>query len=197
MSSPPRSSCVHHLEFQIYCIRAARRRFFLGTLRAGSAGMNISSILLWGFAATVLLTSLTVAAQSLGLTRIDIPFIIGTMFTADRDRAKVLGLLIHLINGWIFAVVYGFFFEHVHDATWWYGALLGALQGTFIVTVVLPILPGIHPRMVSDFRGPEPTRLLEPPGFFVTNYGRKTPLVLLFVHVLYGATLGAFYALSG
>jgi hypothetical protein len=50
--------------------------------------------------------------------------------------------------------------------------------------------------MVSDFRGPEPTRLLEPPGFFVTNYGRITPLVLLFVHVLYGATLGAFYALS-
>jgi hypothetical protein len=158
--------------------------------------MNFASILLWGFAATVLLTSLTVAAQSLGLTRIDIPFIIGTMFTADRDRAKVVGLLLHLVNGWIFAIAYGFFFENVHAATWWYGALLGALQGMFIVTVALPILPGIHPRMVSDFRGPEPTRLLEPPGFFVTNYGVKTPLVLLFVHVLYGATLGTFYSLS-
>jgi hypothetical protein len=158
--------------------------------------MNVSSILLWGFAATVLLTSLTVAAQSLGLTRIDIPFIIGTIFTADRDRAKVIGLVVHLANGWIFAIVYGLFFENVHAATWWYGALLGAVQGMFIVTVVLPILPGIHPRMVSDFRGPEPTRLLEPPGFFVTNYGRKTPLVLLFVHVLYGATIGAFYSLS-
>jgi hypothetical protein len=158
--------------------------------------MNFPSILLWGFAATVVLTSLTVAAQSLGLTRIDIPFIIGTMFTANRDRAKVIGLIVHLVNGWIFAIVYGFFFENVHQGTWWYGALLGAAQGMFIVTVVLPILPGIHPRMVSDFRGPEPTRLLEPPGFFVTNYGRITPLVLLFVHVLYGATLGAFYALS-
>jgi hypothetical protein len=157
--------------------------------------MNLPSILVWGFAATVLLTSLTVAAQSLGLTRIDIPFIIGTMFTADRDRAKVTGLLVHLLNGWIFAIVYGFFFENVHTATWWYGALLGAAQGMFIVTVVLPILPGVHPRMVSDFRGPEPTRLLEPPGFFVTNYGRKTPLVLLFVHVLYGTTLGTFYLL--
>src|SRR6266404_2273098 len=115
--------------------------------------MNISSILLWGFAATVLLTSLTVAAQSLGLTRIDIPFIIGTMFTANRDRAKVVGLLLHLVNGWIFAIAYGFFFENVHAATWWYGALLGALQGMFIVTVALPVLPGIHPRMVSDFRG--------------------------------------------
>ncbi|HEV7427259.1 MAG TPA: hypothetical protein VGQ46_12915 [Thermoanaerobaculia bacterium] len=158
--------------------------------------MNISSILLWGFAATILLTSLTVAAQSLGLTRIDIPFIIGTMFTPDRDRAKVIGLAVHLINGWLFAIVYAFFFENIHAATWWYGALLGALQGMFIVAVLLPVLPGIHPRMVSDFRGPEPTRLLEPPGFFVTNYGGRTPLVLLAVHVLYGTTIGAFYALS-
>jgi len=158
--------------------------------------MNISSILLWGFAATVLLTSLTVAAQSLGLTRVDIPFIIGTMFTADRDRAKVIGLAVHLINGWIFAIAYGLFFEDIRDATWWYGALLGGLQGMFIVSVLLPILPGIHPRMVSDFRGPEPTRLLEPPGFFVTNYGRITPLVLIVAHVMYGATIGGFYALS-
>ena len=93
------------------------------------------------------------------------------MFTPDRDRAKVIGLAVHLINGWIFAIVYGLFFENIHAATWWYGALLGGLQGMFIVAVLLPILPGIHPRMVSDFRGPEPTRLLEPPGFFVTNYG--------------------------
>ena len=158
--------------------------------------MNLPSILLWGFAATILLTSLSIAAQSLGLTRIDIPFIIGTMFTPDRDRAKVIGLAVHLINGWLFAIVYGFFFENVHIATWWFGALLGALQGMFVVAVLLPMLPGLHPRMVSDFRGPEPTRLLEPPGFFVTNYGMKTPFVLLFAHIMYGATLGAFYALK-
>jgi hypothetical protein len=158
--------------------------------------MNISSVLLWGFAATVLLTSLTIAAQSLGLTRVDIPFIIGTMFTPDRDRAKVIGLALHLLNGWLFAIVYGLFFENIHAATWCYGALLGALQGMFIVAVLLPILPGIHPRMVSDSRGPEPTRLLEPPGFFATNYGGKTPTVLIVVHVLYGTTIGAFYSLS-
>lgn len=166
-----------------------------GTLPAGPLPMNLPSILLWGFAATVLLTSLTIAAQSLGLTRIEIPFIIGTMFTPDRDRAKVVGLVLHLVNGWVFAIVYGLFFENLHMATWWYGAILGAAQGMFIVVVVLPVLPGIHPRMVSDFRGPEPTRLLEPPGFLVRNYGSKTPFVLLFAHVMYGVVLGTFYAL--
>jgi len=155
--------------------------------------MNLPSILLWGFAATLVLTILTIAAQSLGLTRIDIPFIIGTMFTANRDRARVVGLAVHLINGWIFAIAYGFFFQSVHASSLWYGALLGTLQGMFIVVVALPALPGIHPRMVSDFRGPEPTRLLEPPGFFVTNYGAMTPYVLLFAHIVYGTMLGAFY----
>ena len=63
----------------------------------------------------------------------------------------------------------------------------------FVVVVLLPILPGVHPRMVSDFRGPEPTRLLEPPGFLATNYGRLTPLLLIIAHAIYGAILGAFY----
>jgi uncharacterized membrane protein YagU involved in acid resistance len=117
------------------------------------------------------------------------------MFTPDRDRARVVGLVLHLVNGWVFAIVYGLFFENLHMATWWYGALLGAAQGMFIVVVVLPVLPGVHPRMVSDFRGPEPTRLLEPPGFLVRNYGSKTPFVLLFAHVMYGTVLGTFYAL--
>ena len=50
--------------------------------------------------------------------------------------------------------------------------------------------------MVSDSRGPEPTRLLEPPGFLVTNYGRWTPLVLLLAHALFGAVMGGFYRVA-
>ncbi len=155
--------------------------------------MNLPSILLWGFAATIVLTTLTLTGQSLGLTRIDIPFIVGTMFTPDRDRAKVIGYAVHLFNGWIFAIVYALFFESVHTATWWFGALIGAIQGIFVVVVILPLLPGVHPRMVSDSRGPEPTRLLEPPGFLTANYGRATPIITIFAHAIYGAILGIFY----
>jgi hypothetical protein len=107
----------------------------------------------------------------------------------------VLGLGAHIINGWLFALVYAFIFENQHAATWWFGAVLGAVQGMFIVVVLLPVLPGLHPRMVSDFRGPEPTRLLEPPGYFAMNYGWKTPFVLLSAHVIYGAVLGTLYTL--
>ena len=157
--------------------------------------MNLPSILLWGFAATITLTGVIILAQSLGFTRIDMPFIIGTMFTADRDRAKVIGLVVHLVNGWLFAIVYALFFQAVHKATWWFGGLIGAVQGLFVVVAVLPVLPGVHPRMVSDFRGPQPTRLLEPPGFLAANYGRYTPIATILAHALYGVIIGAFYAL--
>jgi hypothetical protein len=67
------------------------------------------------------------------------------------------------------------------------------MQGIVVVVVILPLLPGIHPRMVSDFRGPEPTRLLEPPGFLARNYGRATPIITILAHMIYGAILGTFY----
>ena len=155
--------------------------------------MNVPSILLWGLAATIVLTTMVIGGQSLGLTRIDMPFILGTMFTPNRDRAKVIGYFVHVINGWLFAVVYALFFENLHAATWWFGALIGLVQGIVVIVAVLPLLPGVHPRMVSDFRGPEPTRLLEPPGFLATNYGRITPIVTLVAHTIYGTILGTFY----
>lgn len=157
--------------------------------------MNLPSILLWGFIATVILTTIIVAGQTVGITRIDMPFIIGTMFTADRDRAKIYGYAFHLINGLIFATLYAALFESLHMAAWWLGAILGLLQGFVVIVILLPLIPGVHPRMVSDWRGPEPTRLLEPPGFLATNYGRMTPVVTLVAHTIYGLILGAFYAL--
>ena len=157
--------------------------------------MNFSSIILWGFAATTILTTLILVGQSLGWTRIDMPFIVGTMFTANRDRAKILGYALHVINGWWFAIIYALFFEEMQRATWWLGALMGILQGFVVVVAVLPLLPGMHPRMVSDSRGPEPTRLLEPPGFLARNYGRNTPLITIVAHAIYGLILGAFYTL--
>ena len=157
--------------------------------------MNLPSILVWGFAATFVLTTVILIGQSLGWTRIDVPFIIGTMVTPDRDRAKVIGYLLHTINGWWFAIVYALFFQQLHRATWWLGLSLGLLQGFVVIVAILPLLPGVHPRMVSDSRGPEPTRLLEPPGFLVTNYGRMTPVIMLIAHALYGMVLGTFYTL--
>jgi hypothetical protein len=157
--------------------------------------INVSSAILWGFLATIALTALVRAGQAFGFTRIDLPLILGMMFTADRDRAKIYGSLLHAMNGWFFAVVYAWIFEAVHLATWWNGALLGLLHGAGVLTVVMPLLPGMHPRMASDYASPDADNSLEPPGFFALNYGYRTPIATLAAHVVYGIILGSFYSL--
>lgn len=159
--------------------------------------MNLRDAILWGFIATIVLTTLMQGAQALGFTRMALPFILGTMFTPDRGRAGLIGFLIQAGNGWLLSLVYILAFESLHRATWWLGAAAGTLHGLAVLVLVLPLLPGLHPRMANEERGPEPTRQLEPPGFFGLNYGRRTPVVTLAAHAVYGAILGGCYRLTG
>jgi hypothetical protein len=157
--------------------------------------MDIADTFLWGLLATGLLTTLMSASQALHLTRMDVPFLLGTMVTPNRDRAKVIGFVIHFLNGWWMAMIYVAFFHGMGTVSWWLGGLMGLAHACFVLIVVLPLLPGLHPRMASDFRGPEPTRLLEPPGFLCLNYGYQTPLATVMAHIAYGMVLGGFYRL--
>jgi hypothetical protein len=158
--------------------------------------MNWSSIILWGFVATIILTTAMEAAQGLGMSRISIPFLVGTMFTTDRNRASVIGFVVHFVNGWLFALLYALAFESWHRATWWLGAGIGAIHGLIVLVGFIPLLPALHPRMASELRGPEPTHELEPPGFMGLHYGRRTPIITMVAHIAYGAIIGAFYHLA-
>ena len=63
--------------------------------------MNWSSWLLWGFVATVVMTTLRAGSQGMGMTRMNVPYLLGTMVTPNRDRAKLIGVFLHFINGWL------------------------------------------------------------------------------------------------
>ena len=58
---------------------------------------------LFGVVATTALTAVMIAAQMAGLTRLDLPLVLGTVVTADPDRARVAGFFIHLAVGMGFA----------------------------------------------------------------------------------------------
>jgi hypothetical protein len=148
-----------------------------------------------GFVGTIVLTSGLRVAQELGWTRMDIPLLLGTVFTDDRDRATVIGVAIHFLNGLVFALGYYAIFRAVDQAGWAFGAVLGvahaALAGGVLVTL---LLPAVHPRMGTPWSDAEETPLLEPPGFLLVNYGRRTALWTLLGHVAFGAIVGGFAA---
>jgi hypothetical protein len=145
---------------------------------------------LFGLLATSVLTAVMIGAQMAGLTRLDLPLVLGTIFTEDPDRARLIGFFLHLVAGQIFALGYAATFAVLGIATYWLGALLGLLHVAVALLVILPLLPGVHPRMASERAGPSSMAVLEPPGLLALNYGYQTPLVAVIAHVLYGAVLG-------
>ena len=147
--------------------------------------------LIWGFVATTVLTIIMASAQGLHYTRMNLPSVLGTMFAGNLDRANRIGYVLHFVMGWIQAYVYLLIFWSAGAATWYGGTLLGLVHALFLLTVVLPLIPSIHPRMAAEHRQPRPTALLEPPGFLGLHYGTGTPVVTLLAHLLYGAVLGA------
>ena len=158
--------------------------------------MNWSSWLLWGFASTVVLTSILAGSQGIGMTRMNIPYMLGTMFTPDRDRAKFVGFVFHFGNGWIFSLIYVAAFQAIGRSTSWFGALVGLVQAVFVLTMLMPILPAMHPRMANEQYGPTVVRQLEPPGFLGLHYGVRTPVSVLLAHAVFGAILGGFYSIG-
>lgn len=151
---------------------------------------HVESTLLWGLAATVVLTTVLMGSQGLGLSRLSLPYLVGTFFSGSRSHAYVVGSVLYLLGGWLFAFAYGWVFLALDLGGWWLGGLLGLVHGLFLLVVVLPMLPHLHPRMATEYDGPTELKRLEPPGFLGLHYGRRTPLTTLLGHLLYGAILG-------
>jgi hypothetical protein len=145
---------------------------------------------LFGLLATAILTAIMIAAQLTGWTRLDLPLLLGTIVTEDPDRARVFGFFMHLGVGEAFALGYAAGFALLDTATWWLGALFGLVHVAVALTILVPLLPGVHPHMATERAGPATVTTLEPPGLLGLNYGAQTPAVTIVAHLAFGAALG-------
>lgn len=157
-------------------------------------------MILWGSLAggavgTVVVTGGLRLALELGLTRMDLPLLLGTIFSDDRRRASLIGFGLNHAIGVLFALLYAAIFAGVGRAGWELGLALGAVHAVFIGSgLVTVLLPAVNPRMGSQWSDAGETPLLEPPGFMLFNYGRRTVVVTVVLHLAYGTIVGAFAA---
>jgi len=159
--------------------------------------MSVWGALAGGFIGTLVLTTALRTANELSVTRVDLPFLLGTAVTRDRARAKALGYLMHLLAGEVFALVYYAIFAAIGTSGWLLGALFGLLHGIVSATALVNVLPPVvHPRMGSELSAADSSPLLEPPGFLMRNYGRGTPVATLLAHIVYGAIVGGFISIA-
>ena len=153
--------------------------------------VNLDAVLLWALVATAVMTTIMQGSQGLGLSRLSLPFLFGTIFTGNRKRAVLVGALTYLAGGWFFAMLYFLIFVSIGVTNWWIGAILGGLHGLFLLVSLSPMAQ-MHPRIASEYDAPASVPKLEPPGFIGLNYGYQTPLTTLLAQMLYGAILGGF-----
>lgn len=157
--------------------------------------MSIWAALAGGLAGTLVLSTALSGASELRLTRMDLPFLLGTAVSRDRMRAKLIGYALHFLAGLLFALVYYAVFVVLGRAGWRLGLLFGLVHALFAGTVLVNvILPVVHPRLGTFYSAANTESFLEPPGFMLMNYGRATPIVTVLAHLLYGAIVGAFIA---
>jgi hypothetical protein len=116
--------------------------------------------------------------------------VLGSFVAEEPDRARVAGFFIHLAVGQSFALLYTAAFALLGVASWWLGAVFGLLHVAVALTILVPLVVGIHPRMASERAGLATGAVLEPPGLFGLNYGAQTPAVTVVAHVAYGVALG-------
>jgi hypothetical protein len=160
--------------------------------------MSVWPTLAGGFVGTLVLTTALRTANEVGVTRVDLPFLLGTAVTGDRVRAKALGYLLHLAAGEAFALVYYAIFVAIDTGGWQLGALFGLLHGIVSTTALVNVLlPVVHPRMGSELSAANSSPLIEPPGFLMLNYGRGTPVAALLAHIAYGTIVGGFASMAG
>ncbi len=157
--------------------------------------MSVWGALAGGFLGTLVLTTALSAGSQLGLTRMDVPFLLGTACTDDRARARVYGYALHFLAGLAFALVYYAAFVVLGRAGWALGLAFGLAHALFSgTTLVNVLLPAVHPRMGTPSSAADSSPLLEAPGFMLLNYGRATPALTMLAHMAYGAIVGAFVA---
>jgi hypothetical protein len=142
---------------------------------------------------TVVMTTVMEGAQALRWSRLSLPYLLGAMVTTDRRWIRIAGATLHVVNGIVFALGYALLFEVLGRSDWWIGMLAGAVHATAVLIVLLPLIHDIHPRMAAEDHGPDPTPLLQPPGFVGLNYGIQTPIGVIAAHLVYGGIVAALY----
>jgi hypothetical protein len=154
----------------------------------------IMLVLVWGLIATLVMTAVLFIGQNVGWSRLNMPYLLGAFFTASRHESNVLGFMLYMLGGWLFAFLYYIVFSVVGASNWWIGGITGFVHTLLLLALALPMLSYVHPRVASEFDGPDTHKVLEPPGFLGLHYGYRTPLVLLVAQTAYGVILGIGFA---
>ena len=138
--------------------------------------MNYVAVIIAGLAGTVAMTILMYLAPLMGMPKLDIIAMLGTMFTSNNTVSTIIGVMAHFMMGVVFAFIYVLLWSFgIGSPTWMWGLIFGAVHG-LMVYLIMPMINRMH------------THPVEMEG------GTKLAVGKLMVHMLYGLVVALVYA---
>lgn len=148
--------------------------------------MNILGAIVAGIAGTLVMTMVMVMAPKMGMPKMDIVGMLGSMFSSEGNRS--LGMVMHLMMGVVFAVIYALLWNAgIGTVNLVWGAVFGA--GHWLIAGVM--MGGMAMMHAGVKAG-----TVEAPGVFMVNTGGMMAFMGgLIGHVIFGLVVALVYGL--
>jgi hypothetical protein len=158
----------------------------IGIVVLGWGEIHWLGAIVWGVVATLAFTLFSLMGSAMGMTRMDILDLLGSMLAQPGSTAsRAVGAVIHHANGALLAIAWAYGVALIGlPANWLTGLGWGAIL-TLLALLMLSTIGAVHP---ASRRGEQ-----EDPGLMATNFGAMTPLGSLMGHLVYGLVLGLTY----
>lgn len=170
ISGTPRASATHRrpwgpLGFLLSMVPPVAL-IAIGITTEGLAAIGWMGAILWGVVATIVFTLFSLMGKAMGMSRMDLLDLLGSAFVAPGTGAsKMLGAIIHHMNGAILAVawVYGAVLLDV-KADWISAALWGVILWA-LALLMMSTIGSVHPAIRESRHEHVYPELLPPPEF--------------------------------
>lgn len=155
--------------------------------------LDISRAVFSGLVGTVAMTAVMMMGSVMMGLKMDMPMTLGTMLLPKGNAAWAMGLMMHLMMGIIFFIIYAAVMDGlgITSAIAGWAALFGVVHGV-LAGMSFGMMPMVHPRMAT-----EPAvgvGKVAAPGFMGLSLGMMAPMAIIGVHAVYGLVGGAVYA---
>lgn len=147
--------------------------------------MNVLAAVITGIVGTIVFTAVLMTAPRTGMPKMDIVGMLSTMFGKEN---RMLGWMLHLMMGAIFALIYAYLWSRgILTPTVLGGLVFGGVHW-LIVGMIMSMIPLMHAGIRSGG--------VMAPGLWMTNNGGlKAFLGGLMGHMVFGIVVALVYSL--
>ncbi|NUQ36286.1 MAG: hypothetical protein HUU23_00505 [Caldilineales bacterium] len=142
--------------------------------------MNVFAAVIAGLVGTAAMTLLMMLAPAMGMPKMDVMGMLGSMVSRDAGRARGIGAVMHFMMGVVFALIYAFLWSQgIGAAAVIWGLIFGLVHG-IVAGVMMPMMSRMMPSSAT--------------GAASSSGGMAGLMGLVMGHLVFGLIVALVYA---